>query len=165
MKSALVVASIKVGIGIFAAMLHAQTPEFTSEGVVNAATLSPVTGISPGSILTIFGKNLSLETVTASTLPLPKQLGNTTVTMNGTPAALFYVSPTQINAQAPRSVGFGIVKISVNNGKQTSQLIEAEGAVYSPGIFTFGWKWLRHTCGCQCFNLENSVRRPIVCSR
>ena len=138
MKSVLVAPSIQVGMGIFAAMLHAQTPEFTKDRVVNAATLSSVTGISAGSIVTIFGKNLSLETATATTLPLPNQLGNTTVLMNGFAAPLFYVSPTQINAQVPRAifVDIGIVRITVNNGKETSRVVEAESNVYSPGIFT-----------------------------
>jgi uncharacterized protein (TIGR03437 family) len=136
MNSILFVLRIQIVIGLCAALLHAQAPEFAREGVVNAATLSSVNGISPGSIVTIFGRNLSLETVTASSLPLPRQLGNTTVLMNGSPAALFYVSSTQINAQAPRSVDFGIVRISVNNGKETSPLVEVEGAVWSPGIFT-----------------------------
>jgi uncharacterized protein (TIGR03437 family) len=136
MNSILFVLRIQIVIGLCAALLHAQAPEFTSEGVVNAASLSSVTGISSGSIVTIFGKNLSFETVTASSLPLPKQLGNTTVLMNGAPAALFYVSPTQINAQAPRSVQFGTVQITVNNGRETSRIVESEGALWSPGIFT-----------------------------
>jgi uncharacterized protein (TIGR03437 family) len=137
MNSILFVLRIQIVIGLCAALLHAQAPEFTSEGVVNAASLSSVTGISSGSIVTIFGKNLSLETVTATSLPLPKQLGNTTVLMNGVAAPLFYVSPTQINAQMSVDVlNLEPVMISVNNGKETSRIVEAEGALHSPGIFT-----------------------------
>ena len=140
MNSLLFAARVQLGIGLWVLAAPAQTPEFTSEGVVNAATMSSVTGISAGSIVTIFGKNLSLETVTASSLPLPKQLGNTTVLIDDMPAALFYVSPTQINAQAPRvvfskSVSIPVV-ITVNNGRGTSRPVQAERAIYSPGIFT-----------------------------
>jgi hypothetical protein len=139
MNSILFVLRIQIVVGLCAALLHAQAPEFAREGVVNAASMSPVAGISAGSLVTIFGKNLSFQTVTASSLPLPKQLGNTVVVMDGSPAALLYVSPTQINAQVPGVVftkSDFTIGVSVNNGKETSSPIEVERAIFSPGIFT-----------------------------
>ena len=87
-----------------------QTPVVSS--VVDSASYEATLG-SPGSIVTIFGTNLATATATAQAVPLPTQLGGTTVTWNGFSAPLFYVSPTQINLQVPfashRSRGVGVV--------------------------------------------------------
>jgi adhesin/invasin len=92
--------------------------------VVNSASYEATLG-EPGSIATIFGANLATTTVTAQVVPLPKQLGGTTVTWNGVAAALFFVSPTQINFQVPsdsgRSVGVGnpALVVSTTAGNST----------------------------------------------
>jgi uncharacterized protein (TIGR03437 family) len=76
-------------------------PQFTSDAVVNAGSYGQP--ISPGAIVSIFGKNLSATTATAQGAPLPTDLAGTSVAINGTNAPLFYVSPTQINLQVPWS--------------------------------------------------------------
>src|SRR5215471_11275698 len=66
--------------------------------IVNAASLSSVS-VAPGSIITIFGKQLTTGVAFANdVLNPPTTLGGTTVTINGSAAPLFFVSPTQINA-------------------------------------------------------------------
>lgn len=70
------------------------------ESVTDVATYQPGP-ISPGSIAVVFGSGLALQSVSASSLPLPFALGGARVTVDGTPAALFYASPTQINLQVP----------------------------------------------------------------
>ena len=77
----------------------AQTPQITGQGVVNAGSYAQP--ISPGSIVSIFGTNLASTTATARETPLPTVLVGTSVTLNGVKAPLFYVSPRQINLQAP----------------------------------------------------------------
>ena len=49
---------------MFTAIVFAQKPVFSSDGVVNAATLSsvPVHAIAPASIISIFGTNLTTQT-------------------------------------------------------------------------------------------------------
>lgn len=79
-----------------------QGPEIVTAGVVNAASYAQP--ISPGSIVAIFGTNLAPKIETAPGTPLPTILAGTTVTVNGTKAPLFYVSPHQINLQAPSSL-------------------------------------------------------------
>src|SRR5258708_8634748 len=68
--------------------------------VVNAASLSSGS-VAPGSIITIFGTKLTsgVASATDATKP-PSTLGGVTVSIGGSAAALFYVSPTQINAVA-----------------------------------------------------------------
>ena len=68
---------------------------------------------------------------------LPVTLGGTTVTFNGVPAALLYVSPTQINALVPASVAPGKVQVvvQVNGVSSTPFTITAQAAqpaVYAP---------------------------------
>jgi uncharacterized protein (TIGR03437 family) len=59
--------------------------------------------IAPGTVVSIFGESLSFRTAAADPNPdvLPTSLGGTEVYFNGIRAPLFYVSPSQINAQLP----------------------------------------------------------------
>ncbi|MSV28711.1 MAG: hypothetical protein EXQ52_08195 [Bryobacterales bacterium] len=59
--------------------------------------------IAPGTIVTIIGEKLSEAAVSAdlSKEELPLDLGGVQVYFNGVRAPLFFVSPTQINAQVP----------------------------------------------------------------
>jgi uncharacterized protein (TIGR03437 family) len=65
--------------------------------------------IAPGTIVSIFGTNLSATTASATTSvsqpSLPTELGGTQVYFNGIAAPLYMVSPTQINAQVPWELG------------------------------------------------------------
>jgi|SRR5579871_1839418 len=65
--------------------------------IMNAASLSTVS-LAPGSIATIKGDNLTTEAGFApdATKP-PTTLAGVSVTIGGTPAALFFASPHQIN--------------------------------------------------------------------
>ena len=77
-------------------------PQFEPSGVVNAASYAQP--ISPGAIVSIFGTNLASTTATAQGAPLPTELASTSVSINGTKAPLFFVSPGQINLQVPWSI-------------------------------------------------------------
>jgi uncharacterized protein (TIGR03437 family) len=114
----------------------AATTQVTGEVTANAgpvltqnATLqiyNPLIGgaVAPGSILELYGSNLAAQPVTSSMLPLTTTLGQTSVTIGGIPAPLYYVSPTQINAQAP----FELV-----TGKQYQVVVNVNGALTAPG--------------------------------
>ena len=83
-------------------------PVIFEGGVVNAAgfTAAPENYVAPGSIVAIFGDDLALRTrsVTVADLDrghLPTVLGGVWVILGGQRIPLYYVSPTQINAQIP----------------------------------------------------------------
>ena len=86
-----------------AANVSATTPVITPGRVVNAA--SYLGAISPGSLATVFGNNLAdavhLVPPPAAGQSYPTNVANVVVTVNGAPAPLTYVSPTQINFQVP----------------------------------------------------------------
>jgi uncharacterized protein (TIGR03437 family) len=111
-----------------------------------AASTSPIsvtndasfaTQISPGSLVALFGSGNVLATTTISgfSLPLPTSSNGTSVTMNGILCPLVYVSPSQINLQAPMELQPGTATVIVNNnGQSFSTTVQVLPA--APGIFT-----------------------------
>ncbi len=108
--------------------------------VVNGASFQP--GGSPRAIMTISGTNLSDAVYQSTTPTLPTILGPTSVTVNGFPAPLFYVSPTQINFQMPSTAPLGKVIVKVTNAAGSPRALPSsplEGATLTqvdPGLFT-----------------------------
>jgi len=100
--------------------------------IVNAASFQ-AGGVAPGSLISIFGSNLAAATASAPGFPLPLSLAGTTVAVNGVPAALLYVSSSQINAQVPFEIGTGNATITVN-GTQVAPTLPVQAA--APGLFT-----------------------------
>ena len=88
----------------------AQAPSISPGGVV------PIYGslaiIQPGEWITIYGSNLASETAVWNG-DFPTSLGGTSVEVNGKPGYLMYVSPGQINLQAPDDTARGTVSVVV----------------------------------------------------
>jgi uncharacterized protein (TIGR03437 family) len=86
----------------FASLTFAQSLK-----IVNAASLA-ATSVAPNSIISIMGKDLAsgISSAKDASHP-PTTLAGVTVTIGGTPAALFYVAPTQINALVSASTPLG----------------------------------------------------------
>src|SRR5215471_8149756 len=83
--------------------------------IVNAASLSAVS-VSPGSIVSIFGAQLTHGVAFATNVQTPPtSLDGVSVTIGGTAAALFYVSPTQINAVVNPNTPAGTDKVVVTS--------------------------------------------------
>jgi virginiamycin B lyase len=106
--------------------------------VVSAASFQATEanpGIAPGAIVSIFGANLAASAQSASGVPLPTTLLDASVTLGGVAAPLFFVSPRQINAQAPFDTPAGAAWVHVRRGVATvSQAVTIASA--APGIFT-----------------------------
>lgn len=75
---------------------------------------SPANTIQPGEWASIYGTNLASSTL-AWDGSFPTSLGGTSVTINGKAAYLSYVSPTQINLQAPDDTTTGPVTVVVTS--------------------------------------------------
>lgn len=114
-------------------------PKVAQNGVVNGASFQP--GIAASAWISIFGTDLS----TASRMwrgdeivngRLPMQLDDVSVTVNNKPAAVYYISPTQINVQAPADDAVGPVEVRVNTARGASSTT-ATLARFAPGFFKF----------------------------
>jgi uncharacterized protein (TIGR03437 family) len=103
------------------------TPSITPGGVVPVD--STLNTIQPGEWISIYGSNLAASTVIWEGT-FPTSLGGTTVTIDGRPAYLSLVSPTQINLQVPDDATTGSVSVVVTTSgvQATSTVTLAEFA-------------------------------------
>jgi uncharacterized protein (TIGR03437 family) len=120
-------------------------PCIADDGIVSAASFrsSPT---SKGALMSIFGTDLAAATASAGALPLPTELERVQVKVNGRPAPILYVSPTQINFQVPTETGAGTqrifdqgtaaVTVTLNNVESNASMIWLSEA--TPSVFTYG---------------------------
>ncbi len=90
--------------------------------------------LAPGSLVSIFGQNLAPAESTAGSLPLPTQLSNTCVTVNGFRMPLLYVSPGQINGQLPFEL-MGQLSTVLHTPGGRSDIYYAQVQAGAPSIF------------------------------
>jgi protocatechuate 3,4-dioxygenase beta subunit len=112
----------------------------TMVSMVNGASYHE--GAASAAWVTIFGQNLasSARGLSASDVVngrLPEMLDGVSVRINNQPAALHYISPTQINVQAPSATGNGPVQVTVTNGNGTSDPLTINLASLMPAFFPF----------------------------
>jgi uncharacterized protein (TIGR03437 family) len=113
--------------------LRGQIPQILQ--IVNAASAAPQ--LAGGSVATLYGSNLAGATATAGQTPLPVSLAGTSLTVNGQPAPLLYVSPGQINFQMPWEVmGNERVTIAVQSSGLSSNGTSLDLTPFAPGAFT-----------------------------
>ena len=126
---------------IFGSTLFGQTPLIT--GVSNNASGAPA--VESGSWVAIYGTGLAATTRSwqASDFSgnnLPTTLDGVSVLLDGKKAAISYVSPGQLNVQAPTDTATGPVPVQVINSAGT-----ATGTAtlqdYSPAFFIFLTKY------------------------
>jgi uncharacterized protein (TIGR03437 family) len=101
--------------------------------VVNAASYTP--GLAPGAIGTIYGAYLPGVRPTTAILPWPETLAGVQVRLNDRPAALLYVSDTQINFLAPTDLPVGTVDLVISSPAGSSPRIQVAVTAVAPGIF------------------------------
>ena len=140
-----------VNLSVGSSTASRRRPRIGNAGIVSGATFT--TGISPGSLTSLFGTDMASTTATASLSPLasslavnnsagsggfslPTILANTQVLVNGTPAPLLYVSPDQINFEMPVDVSVPSVQIVVASDDVPSDSESVQIAPEAPAIFT-----------------------------
>jgi predicted MPP superfamily phosphohydrolase len=91
------------------------TPAFSENPKIVPVTMTP--GPAAGATIRIYGRNLAAQESFSCTPTPPTEMVGTQVTVNGQPALLLYVSPTQIYAQIPFAVSGNItIKVITPNG-------------------------------------------------
>jgi uncharacterized protein (TIGR03437 family) len=96
-------------------------------GVANAGDYSK--NIAPGSLVSIFGQNLSVRQSVPKQFPLPAQIDGMSVTVNGAPAPILFASPGQVNVQIPYGItGNVTIQVTTPNGLTTKTVAIAPTA-------------------------------------
>jgi uncharacterized protein (TIGR03437 family) len=110
-------------------------PAINAGGAVDGAQYG--SRLAAGGIISIFGQNLAAYTAGALSVPLPKLLALTRVTMDGMDAPLFYASPQQINVQIPFELaGKSTASIQVFSASGPGNVSSVALSPTAPGIFT-----------------------------
>ena len=114
--------------------ITATFPQLTSAGMVNGANHRS-DDFAPGSLITLFGENFSTETASSAGFPLPTTLAGVRVILNGAPAPLLYVSPTQINAVIAGDISLGRGAVIVQNGLGQNPQVPITISETAPELF------------------------------
>jgi uncharacterized protein (TIGR03437 family) len=110
--------------------------------VANAAGESPA--IAPNMWVEIKGSNLAppgdmrpWQGPDFAGNRMPTKLDNISVTINGIPAYVYYISPLQVNILTPPDALSSSVQVVVDNNGSTSAAFLAQGQAISPSFFIF----------------------------
>lgn len=122
-------------------------PAINNGGISSDAGFQPV--ISAGSWVAIFGSNLAPDQrlwnafdfegspyAPRTATDLPTTLDGVSVTFNGKPAYISYISPTQINVLVPSGDVTGTAQVTVTTSGGSSQVVTGPMQTYAPGLFT-----------------------------
>ncbi len=116
-------------------------PNIAGNDITNAA--QPSAGIAANSFVTIKGINLaatkrSWQTADFQGNKLPTSLDGVTVTINGEPAYISYISPIQINLITPADLpASGSLQVVVSNNGLTSSTQTVTAQAVAPSLFLF----------------------------
>ena len=110
-------------------------PYVSPAGVGNAAGLTPVAAVAPGSIISVFGVNLATGPATSNRSLLSQTLGGLTVNIGDRLMPLMYASQTQVNLQLPADTPEGAQTLTVNSA--SGQPVQVNFTVQrdAPGVF------------------------------
>jgi uncharacterized protein (TIGR03437 family) len=104
-----------------------------------------VATIAPNSWVEIKGSNLGpagdtriWENSDFVNSQLPTSLDGVSVTVNGQPAYVYYVSPTQLNILTPPNAMSGSVPVQVSSNGVVSAKFTVQAQAVSPSFFVFG---------------------------
>ena len=116
-------------------------PAISTSSVVNGGSLPA--GAAPNTMLGIFGPNLAATSRAwkisdfGANGALPTSLDGVSVTINGKPAYVTYVSPKQVNVLAPPDTTVGPVSVVVMNNGLASASATVQLAATAPSFFIF----------------------------
>jgi uncharacterized protein (TIGR03437 family) len=123
-------------------ILSGDTGRPAISSVVNGASFDAT--ITPGSWVTIQGTGLAASTRLWKTsdfkgAQLPTVLDGVRVSIDGAPASVYYISPTQLNVQAPYPIHTGqAVAVTVaRDNAQTAASAQVESKTYDPALFAY----------------------------
>jgi uncharacterized protein (TIGR03118 family) len=119
-------------------------PAILPNGVLNAASFGAA--VAPGAFASIFGSGLAATTRSWTNTDfvngkLPTQLDGISVTVDGVPAYVYFVSPGQIDIIVPPDSAQGNVPVVVSNNGAVSASGTAKMQAVAPSLFVIGGKY------------------------
>jgi uncharacterized protein (TIGR03437 family) len=136
---------------------------FSVGAALNAAS-SVQQAIAPGEIVTLFGQGIGPATLTPFTVTngfIDNQLAGVSVTFNGIPAPLIYVSSTLVAAVAPYELqGASTANIAVTYQGAISATTAVPVTSAAPGIFTANTTGLGQAAAVNQNGSLNSASNP-----
>ncbi len=133
-------------------------PNVATSGIINAAQANG--GVAPNTFITIKGTNLaatkrSIAAADISNQLLPTSVDGVTVTINGQPAFITYISPVQINLVTPADLPTsGTVTVVVSNNTLTSATLSVTPQLLAPSLFLLSGGYV------AALHLNNTVVGP-----
>ena len=139
--------SVLLASGSFA--VWAQGPVVLQRDVVNAVTMQPAPSrVARGGIIRITGFNLGPPgSLKAQGTPLPTQLGDVQVLINGTAAPLYSVDPGTIVAQVPLEAANGLAELAVQRASGKSLVARFNIVPTEPAVRTMNGLGYRPAAG------------------
>lgn len=139
-------AQLQVGTGAFYTLILAMAspaagapgaaPIVDGSKIFNSGSYAPVTNpVAPGEFVTLFGSNLTAAPQSGS-VPLPRELGGVKIAVNGRPAPISFVSPTQVNFLMPYELAQSFATIQLTSNGVAASPITLYASPSAPGIFT-----------------------------
>jgi len=118
------------------AVLPAERPIVNPNGVVNMVSYLPT--FAPGSLGTIFGRNMATDTGGPVNTALPTVAGGVCVTLNNQPLPLVLTSDRQINFQVPPTLAAGRYPLVVRSLTRlaASTAFQVTVTKVAPAVFT-----------------------------
>jgi len=130
-----------LGISVQQDLKLDQTPTIANVASATGIRASVQPIIEAGSWATIYGSYLANSTADWTGLikngQLPTSLDGVSVTMGGKPAFVYFVSPGQINVQAPGAATGDVSVVVTNNGVNTAP-VKVRFEDYAPAFFQWG---------------------------
>jgi len=111
----------------------------TITAVQSAGAFGALSTFASGSWLEVYGSNLASDSRSwlgsdFNGNNAPTSLDGSSVSVNGNPGFVDYISPGQINVQAPTDTATGQVPITVKNCAGTSAPVMLSRAAFAPGV-------------------------------
>jgi uncharacterized protein (TIGR03437 family) len=115
------------------------TPTIANGGVVSASDFGKFTAVAPGTWIEIYGASLAAASGQWSSSDFtnntaPTSLSGTSVTINGQPAFVYYVSPGQVDVQAPSKLAAGIQLLIIKSSGNSSEPYQVVVKEVEPGM-------------------------------
>jgi uncharacterized protein (TIGR03437 family) len=119
-----------------AAAILASVPYLPTGAVTNGAGVTPTAAVAPGSVISIFGLNLASTTLGGPVTPMLQTLGGVTVAVGSRLLPLYFVSPSQINAELPPDLATGASTLVVTLADGATVTGAFTIARDAPGLFS-----------------------------